>query len=274
MNILLAEDNEANRLVVQALLERDGHALSFAENGQIALEICREQSFELILMDILMPVLDGVKALRRLRRSGGRNAKSPVFAFTAYSSADDRQRYKQVGFDLVLTKPLKPGDIDRAWTYYKEGGPMPEEGLKDDKVTNFKDVELVNPMMIDQLFKLGSAQNIAKIVQSFRQTVRLKRAEIQHHLVGAQNGLTDDLNRVRQASHAIKGAAATLGLSRVSRIAAHLQNAPPDKLAMLVRQLDASIIRTEDALVYVLKANVSKSGFAATRLSGADAPRA
>ena len=121
MRILLAEDHEANRILVRSLLEREGHILDFAENGMTALIRCEDKKYDLILMDILMPVMDGVKTLRKLRRSDSQNARTPVFALTAYSSPSDKRRYRQVGFDIVLTKPLRPNDLTQAWNSYLKG---------------------------------------------------------------------------------------------------------------------------------------------------------
>jgi len=274
MNILLAEDNEANRLLVQSLLERAGHSVSCAENGQAALEICLTQKFDLVLMDILMPVMDGVKALRRLRRSGGRNSGTPVFALTAYSSADDRQRYRQVGFDLVLKKPLMPGDIEKAWNQHLKGGASPEIVPLEKPPQNFKNIELLNPIMMEQLLQAGSPQAVTHIIERFRESARLKRSEIQTHLFCAQNGKNHDLTILRRAAHAVKGAAATLGLARVSHIAAQLQNAPPDSLSGLITQLDRALARSEEALDYFMRMKLPKTGSAVARSSDVDAQRA
>lgn len=271
MNILLADDNEANRLVVRALLERDGHILSFAENGQIAVDMCSTHIFDLILMDILMPVMDGVRALRRLRHSGGPNAKTPVFAFTAYSSPEDKHRYRQVGFDRVLAKPLRVGDIERAWAKYNDGISVTEQVLSHGESKSFNDVELLNPDIIKQLFETTSEKDVAHIIRRFHQSVREKHDDIRAHVASAMTGQNESLSTVRQAAHAIKGAAATLGLSRVSRIAAKLQNAPPENLTSLMTQFDIDLLASEAALIDMLKANRLKADCAEARLSGANA---
>ena len=273
MDILLAEDNEANRLLVKSLLERAGNTVYCAQNGHIALDICKVQKLDLILMDILMPVMDGVKALRRLRRSGERNSTTPVFALTAYSSADDRQRYRQVGFDLVLTKPLMPGDIEKAWERYLKGGAASEVVPLEINPQNFKSVELLNPIMMEQLLAAGSAQAVSHIIDRYRSSTQVKRADIHTHIVCAQNGRAHDLASLRRAAHAIKGAAATLGLTRVSHIAAQLQNAPPDSLSGLISQLDMAMSRSDEALDYFMKAKLPKAGFAEARSTDANAQR-
>ena len=77
MRILLADDNEANRIIAASILEREGHIVVTANNGEKALVECEGVKFDLILLDILMPTLDGIKTLRRLRRSDSRNKTLP-----------------------------------------------------------------------------------------------------------------------------------------------------------------------------------------------------
>src|SRR6185503_17928923 len=83
LRILVAEDNAVNRRIVEALLSPLGAAISFAGNGAEALDLLQTQAFDVVLMDIQMPVMDGVEATRRLRASGGPNAAVPVIALTA-----------------------------------------------------------------------------------------------------------------------------------------------------------------------------------------------
>lgn len=234
MHILLAEDNEANRMLVRSLLEREGHRLDFAQNGSIALLCCEDTKYDLILMDILMPVMDGVKALRKLRRSDGLNTKTPVFALTAYSSQADRQRYLQVGFDLVLSKPLRPNDLAQAWNNYLKGDPNIASISTDSLSQNFDDIPFIDESITGELLMSGSPDEIQLIVNRFWDSVRRLMSLIHENLSSAMRDQHQALSALRGAVHGIKGAAATIGLMRLSRIAATLQNAPPDKIASLV----------------------------------------
>ncbi len=241
MLILLAEDNDANRILVRSLLEREGHVLDFAQNGAIALMCCEDQKYDLILMDILMPVMDGVKTLRKLRRSDNRNAQTPVFALTAYSSEADKRRYRQVGFDLVLSKPLRPNDLAQAWHSYLKGSlnmaPI-SSGLPSQ---NFADLPFIEDDIIGQLLISGSSDEIRHIVECYWVSFHGLISSIHKNLVLAMQGQNEALTNVRKAAHGIKGSAATIGLLRLSRIAASLQNAPPDKIGPLVLNLTNTI---------------------------------
>jgi signal transduction histidine kinase/ActR/RegA family two-component response regulator len=106
LRILVAEDNPVNRRIVEALLSPAGAALAFAGNGVEALEVLGTQAFDLVLMDIQMPVMDGVEATRRLRASGGPNADVPVLALTANVLEEQLQAYRAAGMDGWTAKPV------------------------------------------------------------------------------------------------------------------------------------------------------------------------
>ncbi|MGE0490700.1 MAG: PAS domain S-box protein [Vulcanimicrobiota bacterium] len=105
MRVLLAEDNPINQKLALRLLEKGGHQVVLAKNGQQALEEFARQSFDLVLMDIQMPVMDGVQAVRALRACE-RGRDLPVVAVTAHALAGDREKYLAYGMDSYVTKPL------------------------------------------------------------------------------------------------------------------------------------------------------------------------
>lgn len=105
ISILVAEDNLANQMIIQAILEKRGYAVTIVENGQYAVEKVNEQSFDIILMDMNMPVLDGVAATKSIQRTHGVNAP-PIIALTANAGVKDREACLAAGMRGVLTKPL------------------------------------------------------------------------------------------------------------------------------------------------------------------------
>ena len=276
MRILLAEDNEANRILVRSLLEREGHILDFAENGLMALMCCENKKYDLILMDILMPVMDGVKTLRKLRRADGLNVQTPVFALTGYSSQTDKQRYRQAGFDLVLTKPLRPNDLARAWSSYLKGdlniALVPSEA----PVQNFAHIPLIEDEIIGQLLISGSPDEIKHIAENYWGTVRDLMSLIHENLALAMQGQNEALSSLRRSTHNIKGSSATIGLMRLSRIAASLQNAPPDKIGPLVLSLTETIMPSAQSLNerVAQDSRIINTGYAEVHFDDVDARRA
>jgi two-component system, sensor histidine kinase and response regulator len=112
LRILLAEDNAVNQRVARAILEKAGHQVVIAENGRLALRYLGEQSFDLILMDVQMPEMDGFEATGVIRENERRTgAHIPVVAMTAHAMTGDRERCIDAGMDDFVTKPIQPSAL-------------------------------------------------------------------------------------------------------------------------------------------------------------------
>ena len=111
-HILLAEDNDFNRQLASAVLEEQGYRVTVAEDGERALALFHEQSFELILMDVGMPCMDGREATRAIRAlERERGGRIPIIALTATADAEERQACLDSGMDDVLLKPFSIRDL-------------------------------------------------------------------------------------------------------------------------------------------------------------------
>jgi CheY-like chemotaxis protein len=111
LRVLVAEDNPVNRKIVGAMLSPLEPAITFAENGAEAIEALRQSVFDVVLMDIQMPVMDGIEATRRLRALDGPNARAPVIALTANVLEEQRKTYREAGIDAAVAKPVDPQDL-------------------------------------------------------------------------------------------------------------------------------------------------------------------
>ncbi len=105
-SVLVVEDNQTNQRVVRLILEKLGCSVSVAADGAQALQLCHRQRFDLIFMDIQMPVMDGLEATRRIRAHAAPNARVPILALTANAMEDDRQRCFSAGMSGYLSKPI------------------------------------------------------------------------------------------------------------------------------------------------------------------------
>ncbi len=115
LRILVAEDHPVNQRLATTVLSRAGHVVVVAEDGQQAVDAWSAGGFDLILMDCLMPVMDGYEATRRIRAAGG---QVPIVALTASAMAEERDRCSASGMDDLLAKPYRPEDLRRliaAW---------------------------------------------------------------------------------------------------------------------------------------------------------------
>jgi len=110
--ILLAEDNLVNQLLVQRILEKRGHQVVVVGNGQEALAALKQQSFDLVLMDVQMPLMNGLEATRAIRESETLSAThTPIVALTAHAMKGDRERCLASGMDAYLSKPIQGAEL-------------------------------------------------------------------------------------------------------------------------------------------------------------------
>ena len=106
LNVLVVEDHPVNRMILEAWMSSAGHTSSTAENGQIALEMAAGQRFDLIIMDVNMPVMDGLTATRGIRSGDGVNADTPVVVLSASARIEDHEAGLEAGADAYLNKPI------------------------------------------------------------------------------------------------------------------------------------------------------------------------
>ena len=114
LRILVAEDNEVNQLFARKVLERRGHVVTVAWDGQEAVERLAIETFDVVLMDVQMPRMDGLEATRQVRNSERPWSRVPIVALTAHSMPGDRERCLAAGVDLYLAKPISPRDFGDA----------------------------------------------------------------------------------------------------------------------------------------------------------------
>ena len=114
-SILLVEDNEVNQMVARRLLEKAGLKVTLAENGLVALQKMEQDKFDLVLMDVQMPEMDGLEATRRIR-SDPRFADLPILAMTAHAMREDRAISLEAGMNDHITKPINLPELFQALT--------------------------------------------------------------------------------------------------------------------------------------------------------------
>jgi CheY-like chemotaxis protein len=117
--ILLAEDNVVNQRLVQRILEKTGHQVVVVGSGREALEALKKQAFDLILMDVQMPEMDGFETTRAIRDNEMlTKERTPIVALTAHAMKSDRERCLAAGMDGYLSKPIHAADLLRAVETY------------------------------------------------------------------------------------------------------------------------------------------------------------
>ena len=115
LRILLVEDEPSNSYALTNLLEKTGHNVTLAENGQQALELLAAQDFDVILMDVQMPVMNGVEATKTIRQSSALGKKKDIFiiAMTAYAMTGDREIFIEAGMNDYIAKPVQVAELKK-----------------------------------------------------------------------------------------------------------------------------------------------------------------
>ena len=113
MRLLVVEDDAFSMALAEKLLQRRGAAIETATDGRLAIEALKKEGFDLVLMDIQMPDMDGIEASRAIRRglAGDRARGVPIIAMTAYAMVGDKDRFLEAGMDAYLSKPFEIGDL-------------------------------------------------------------------------------------------------------------------------------------------------------------------
>ncbi|MCD8669550.1 response regulator, partial [Klebsiella pneumoniae] len=216
LNILLAEDNLVNQKVARRLLEQLGHRCEVVNNGREALERWRAACWDLLLIDLQMPEMDGETAIRLLREEThalGRQHQ-PAMAMTAHAMQGDRERCLAMGFDGYIAKPVSQEALREAIARVgaaEDSAPEEEEGLPDEARLLKQCAD--DPELVEELLGLFAAGLNAA-------------AAALNHAIDA-----NDRETWRRAAHKLRGEAATLGFQRLASVLQRLESqaASPDQ---------------------------------------------
>ena len=121
LSVLVVEDHPVNRMILEAWMGSAGHAASTAENGQIAVDVAQHQAFDLIIMDVNMPVMDGLTATRMIRSGQGVNRDTPMVVLSASARSEDHQAGLDAGADAYLNKPIDFSALAQLMTHLPGG---------------------------------------------------------------------------------------------------------------------------------------------------------
>jgi CheY-like chemotaxis protein len=121
MEVLVVEDHPVNRMILEAWMASTGRRSSIAENGQEAVDAARDQRFDLIVMDVNMPVMDGLAATRLIREGGGANAETPIVVLSASARNEDHEAGLAAGADAYLNKPIDFRSLSALMAHAKGG---------------------------------------------------------------------------------------------------------------------------------------------------------
>lgn len=202
LRILLAEDNPLNQKVANLLLERLGYSADLAANGHEVLAALERKEYDVVLMDVMMPELDGLEATRRIVARWPPEKRPRIVALTASAMSEDRVRCLAAGMDEYLSKPI---DLPALAEALQRAIP--------------REMEVPSLPMIDELWHLDPEETV-RLVESFLAHMDMELVSLREAVALGDGGT------IERVAHSLRGACATLGLPRL-----------PDSLGDLIHQV-------------------------------------
>ena len=226
LKVLLVEDNQINRFVARDMLESDGHSVTEAVDGAAGVAAARREPFDLILMDISMPRVDGLRATREIRASVGPSRAAPILAITAHAQPDEVARFRDAGMTAVLHKPITRGVLREmiARTIGPSRAPGPE--VRAARARRGPDLPLLDSRVDAELAAaIGGAAHAA-----------LRTAMTEE----ARCFFADPDRAVAQRAHRLAGSTAVLGLRALHWHLGEVERAAKDSPQALASTIDAA----------------------------------
>ncbi|WP_245931775.1 response regulator [Actinokineospora auranticolor] len=249
--VLVAEDNDINQQVVVQMLTALGYSADVAENGEQAVRMLRAGSYDVVLMDCQMPVLDGYQATTRIRQLPEPLGQVPIIALTASALASDEKRCRDVGMDDFLTKPLRRDQLEAALRRMTSSAAVaPPPRREEDRVSSAEDeVEVLDPAMLEQLRGMG-AEVTRTLLESFTGKAPARAA-------GIARAVHDrDLPRAARLAHGLRGTSAMMAGHLLAATCAGIEEAAKNQdqttAEVLAGALADQTRRTCEALLAVL----------------------
>ncbi|WP_338767219.1 PAS domain S-box protein [Massilia sp. METH4] len=227
-HILLVEDNAFNQQIGLEMLEEAGATVQLAGNGAEALARLEEERFDCVLMDVQMPVMDGLEATRRIR-ADARLTGLRVLAMTATATSDERERCLAVGMDDFIAKPIQPALLVRtiaAWLPERRANRGGHGGAGRDGTGRRPHVALVGDPAVIDLSVLAQVlgyqpEKIRNFAQKFLQSAEAGLAELDEAMAAG------DIARIRELGHRLKAAARTVGAIGMGELCERMEQLPP-----------------------------------------------
>jgi two-component system sensor histidine kinase/response regulator len=247
--VLLVEDNEINRQVARELLTLAGLAVSEAHNGYQAIEKLSSETFDVVLMDVQMPELDGVETVKAIRAAQGRFSNLPVIAMTAHAMLGDRERFLEAGMSDYISKPIEEKQLLEVLGRWLTAAPEAEPIVAAATIAEGLPEILPGLMVGDGLRRASGNSGLYKrLLAEFRRELNDTLPRLQSYV--------DDCATVQATDllHTLKGSSATLGARRIADIAASLESRLRKGEPVSLDQLQSAAAEVQASLDSILRA--------------------
>jgi CheY-like chemotaxis protein len=236
--VLVAEDNPTNQIIVVTMLEKLGLRVDTVANGAEAVTAVKSIPYDMVLMDMQMPEMDGLEATKLIRQLPGPLGKIPIVGVTANAFREDHERCIAAGMQSVVTKPFRWSDLTRAMApYMAMEGQSSADGVP-------ADLMVANPSAWDKLNDEVGAEAAQAITSVFLRDSRSRLVRM------AEHAASGDLKGIGREAHALKGSVDMLGFERMTLIASMLEIAGKETNDLaaartLIRDLAEAFVKVE-----------------------------
>ena len=252
--ILLTEDNAVNQKVALLLLEGMGHMVTVAENGREAVKKWRHDSYDLVLMDCQMPVMDGFEATAEIRRLEKNQGHTPIIAMTAHAMVGDREKCLEAGMDDYLSKPVQKKAVKKVLSKWLQQQSCPADEI--DTVSTRENQEGLsrrdNPEMMTWDLEFAT-EALDGDIESLKEAIKIFIDTSGDDLNHLQKAITDkQVDQIVHQTHRIKGGAAGIGAQGVQAVAQIMEKTARDNnlkcIDALFAQLTQELVQFKELL--------------------------
>jgi CheY-like chemotaxis protein/HPt (histidine-containing phosphotransfer) domain-containing protein len=250
LRILLAEDNPTSRFIIERMLGQWGHDVTSVSDGRQAVTHTLAEKFDVILMDMQMPIMDGDEAARLIRASGSVFAETPIIALTADGIVEHHQNYINAGCNSVVTKPVSWNVLAKAIAVLlapaSEHKPEPDERAQ----TAIDRFSTLNGEMIEALKAAFQPGEFGKLLERSVDTITDYKLKLEGDIAAA-NHLS-----AKRTAHGLKGLSSQIGADEVAALAAWIEekSATIEDVASAIPRLSGAIQRLNGAVADLISA--------------------
>jgi two-component system, sensor histidine kinase and response regulator len=254
LRLLLVEDNGVNQKLALRLLEKMGNRVSLAVNGKEATEMIERQDFDVILMDIQMPVMGGLEATRIIRAANNpRTRRLPIIAMTANAMAGDAQKYLEAGMDGYVSKPIDRELLKTELERFAERTQNPAIPAPA-PTSPAAHGGAIGPLVDEQIFNFNELlERVDSDRDLMRELLEIFKSDFPRHhseLLAAVTG--GDMRRVQSIGHTLKGMFSNLAAGRAAAISAELEKIGNGTSTSSLPEAVASLEKESSALLPIL----------------------
>ncbi len=275
LSILVAEDNKTNQKVIAKILERAGHRVQLADNGEVALEAIIDTHFDIALVDLNMPVLNGIEITKLYRFVAADRPHLPIIALTADATAEAKARCAEAGMDAVLTKPIEPTHLLQVLNEFAANLPQKDSGLVlgaagssgpeqiDAPDTQQDSSEAVNGPAIDThtleyLQRLGGKEFVSDLVDQYVSDAARMLRELSDAVA------EENLPKFQDRVHALRSCSANVGAKAIYHLCLSWREIDAYDLAVRgedhMKALEAEFAKAQSALGHYEEVDATPRG--------------